>query len=101
MKERPTSRQVPLFLSRMPPTLTAQQGISIGINASTLSSSAEEFEANNIVSKDDPMCVFLRELQETVDSIRINAEFTSVRKLLLATCAVASFVTSALPSKST
>jgi hypothetical protein len=79
MKDRPTSRQVPIFLNRPPPTLSVQQGISIGIDASTLSSSIEDFDAANLVLEAAPMCMFLRELQEAVDSIRINAGFGPVK----------------------
>ena len=70
MENRPSSKVVPLFLDRPPPTMSSVQGIGIGFNTDVLALDQKSFEAQNIVSDDDAMCAFISTLQQEVDRRR-------------------------------
>jgi hypothetical protein len=78
MENRP-GRMVPLFLKAAPATMSSVQGIGIGFDSKVLNLLPEAFEAQNDVGLEDPMCKFVRGLQQRVDEARDSIGWRKVQ----------------------
>lgn len=60
-------RIIPMYLESPPDTVSGYQGVGLNIPRDLLRLSAEEFAATNNTHQEDPMCLLIQELQDTVD----------------------------------
>jgi hypothetical protein len=68
MRSSPESKRIiPMYLEFPPDTVSGYQGVGLKIPRDVLQLSVEEFESRNDVHADDPMCILIQELQDTVD----------------------------------
>lgn len=71
----PDRKIVPLFLQKLPATAEDVQGVSLNIPRDQLQLAVEEFSTQNQVDEDDPMCRWIRDLQEKVQRIREEGHY--------------------------
>lgn len=81
MENRPgkPGKMVPLFLNAAPATMSSVHGIGIGFDSKVLNLLPEEFDAQNDVRPDDPMCMFIAGLQTRVDEVRASIGLRPVK----------------------
>lgn len=71
----PKRRIVPLFLDALPGAASEYEGRSLKISRDLLKLDVEDFTAQNVIAKDDPMCVLIEDLQEEVEQIKAENRF--------------------------
>lgn len=76
----PSRRIVPLFLNDAPATAAEFQGCSLNISPELLQLSVAEFTAQNDVDDEDPLFVFIADLQEEAAKIRELAGYSRMAR---------------------
>jgi hypothetical protein len=70
-----TRKVVPFFLESPPASASEFQGCSLKISPELLQLTSDEFSAQNVVDPDDPICVFIRDLQDQAREIKEEAGY--------------------------
>jgi hypothetical protein len=78
-KNDSTRRVIPLFLEDMPFSVAEFEGYSLKMSRELLKLSVEQFNCQNDISDDDPMCILVGELQEKANRIREDAGYPKAR----------------------
>jgi hypothetical protein len=74
-------RLVPMFLDVVPPTTSAYEGIGLGVSASQLQLTPEEFERHHLeINEDDLLSKFFAKMQEAVDECRQAGGFPKAQR---------------------
>lgn len=75
-KNDPRRRIVPVFLESLPHAAPEYEGVSLKISRELLQLSVEEFTSRNEIADDDPVCMFVGDLQEEAEKIKEEAGFS-------------------------